>query len=62
MKVLLAAELVILSKRYITDHMSDAVYEREIIEGENVGEEIFGIGIDGERKALFWFHKYDEDE
>lgn len=62
LKLLFAAEVLILSERYITDHVNDTIYERRITESENVGNEIFGIGIDREKKTLFWFHKYDEGE
>lgn len=62
LKILFMAEILILSERYIAEHMTRTVYEKEIVENEDTGEEFFGIGIDGETHTLIWFHKYQETE
>lgn len=66
MKVLLVAEGVILTGRYIKEHTYEHVYEREeivsgseriMIPGMEADEDVYGIGIGTDDGSLFWFHR-----
>lgn len=60
-KLIFFVEILVLSGRYVKEHAKYTVYEREIVGNEDHGEEIFGIGIDGEQKEVFWFYQYKEE-
>ena len=56
LRMLLVVEGMILSMRYLEEHKTTQLYEREIpyeVEAENV----YGIGFDTDKGNLFWFQK-----
>lgn len=55
LRLLLAAEILIFGSRYIKDHTTEHVYEREM-----AGEEVFGIGIE-KGGEVFWFRRENEN-
>ncbi len=60
LRIVLAAEVAILSGRYIETHTEEWISTREITSSMKNERSIYGIGFEPENGELFWFHRQTE--
>ena len=56
LRILLLAECLILSQRYLEEHTAIQMHEREV-PYEIEAERVYGIGFEPEDGKVFWFQK-----
>ena len=61
LRMILVAELIILSGRYLKEHTTTLMHDKEITY-ETGAENVYGIGFEPEKGDWFWFHKKTEVE
>ncbi len=60
MRLILVAEALILSARYIREHTEEGISTREVNLDLQYEKSIYGIGFEPENGELFWFHRQSE--